>query len=222
MLGPESVVANPDGSFSYQAFFVVGPGPTWIQGGGVTYGVNTDGTSWHGDGFCVPTHEEGYVSDFTVEASLVDVDQQGWVAVWTDTHCTGDSDPALHQLVTTILRPGETTTPTGLGLHQGRFQVFVRWRAHDTRAGSGYLAPHQSDESGIFWFFTPENWEFLVKVLDGCAINGHYWVFAAATTDVEYTLYVIDTDNRVATRYENSLGDAARPIVDTSAFVTCE
>ena len=78
-----------------------------------------------------------------------------------------------------------------------------------------------SPDSGLFWFFSPNNWEMLVKVLDGCRSNGHYWVFAAATTNVEYTLRVTDTDNGVSKQYFNPLGQASPAITDTSAFATC-
>ena len=76
-------------------------------------------------------------------------------------------------------------------------------------------------DSGLFWFFSDNNWEMLVKVLDGCAINGHYWVFSAATTNVGYTLRVIDTDNGAVQEYVNPLGVAADAVTDTGAFATC-
>lgn len=48
------------------------------------------------------------------------------------------------------------------------------------------------DSSALFYFFDSGNPEVLLKVLDGCAINGHYWVFAAAATDLRYVVYVWD------------------------------
>ena len=32
----------------------------------------------------------------------------------------------------------------------------------------------------------------LVKIVDGCAINGHWWVFGSAATDLRYQLVVDD------------------------------
>jgi len=61
----------------------------------------------------------------------------------------------------------------------------------------------------------------LVKVLTGCKINDRYWVFAAATTNVEYTLRVTDTEMDVSKEYFNPLGQASPAITDTSAFATC-
>ena len=74
------------------------------------------------------------------------------------------------------------------------------------------------ENSGLLWFFDPDNWELLVKVLDGCAVNGHFWVFAAATTDVGTTLTVTDTVTGAIRTYGNPLGQAAAPIQDTQAF----
>ena len=61
----------------------------------------------------------------------------------------------------------------------------------------------------------------LIKVLDGCAINGRYWVFFAATTDVELTVTVTDTQENQTRVYTNPLNQAADAITDTGAFATC-
>jgi hypothetical protein len=61
----------------------------------------------------------------------------------------------------------------------------------------------------------------LVRVLDGCQFNDHYWVFGYSATDVEYTLKVTDTANGGTVTYENLLGGVAPAITDTSAFATC-
>ena len=71
----------------------------------------------------------------------------------------------------------------------------VSWRDFAGNVGAGTAVAAGSEDSGIFCFFSAANWE---KVLDGCGINGHYWVFAAATTDLEYTLTVTDSLNRVS------------------------
>ena len=109
---------------------------------------------------------------------------------------------------------GETT----MCLHGGRFRVEVDWRIFTGDTGRGRVVPFGSDDSGLFWFFFPSNWELLVKVLDGCGFNRRYWVFAAATTDVEYTLRVTDTVSGQVQRYRNPLGTAAPAITDTAAF----
>ncbi len=61
----------------------------------------------------------------------------------------------------------------------------------------------------------------LVKVLDGCTVNERFWVFAAATTNVEFTLRVEDTLTEVVYTHVNPLGSAAEALTDTAAFATC-
>ena len=81
--------------------------------------------------------------------------------------------------------------------------------------------PFGEDDSGLFYFFSLKNWEVLVKVLDGCDITGHFWVFAASATDVGYTLSVTDTANGTVKEYRNPIGQIAPALTDTSAFATC-
>jgi pimeloyl-ACP methyl ester carboxylesterase len=111
-------------------------------------------------------------------------------------------------------------TATNLCLNHGRFRVEVAWDANGS-SGAGQVVPGAAADSGIFWFFGPDNWELMVKVLDGCAVNDRYWVFAAATTNVHYVLTVTDTASGKAVRYENPAGRSAAATTDTSAFATC-
>lgn len=53
------------------------------------------------------------------------------------------------------------------------------------------LAP--GTPAGLFTFFHPQNPEVLVKVLDGCSVNGHFWVLTAAATNVGFEVRVRDT-----------------------------
>jgi predicted esterase len=122
-------------------------------------------------------------------------------------------------------RPGAETssclsTATSLCLSRGRFRAEVAWEIKG-RSGPGVVVPGASADSGLFWFFSPDNWELMVKVLDGCGNNGHYWVFAAATTDVHYVLTVTDTLTGRVARYENPAGRPSPATTDTSAFATC-
>ena len=112
--------------------------------------------------------------------------------------------------------PGDTS----LCLNRGRFRVEVAWDTK-TSSGKGRVVPGAAADSGLFWFFGPDNWELMVKVLDGCALNGRYWVFAAATTDVHYVLTVTDTATLRTARYENPAGKPSAATTDTDAFSTC-
>jgi len=113
----------------------------------------------------------------------------------------------------------EFPCPDGeLCLAEGRFRVEVEW--DDGRGGTGIGQPTEfhSESSGLFSFFRPDNWELLAKVLDGCGVNGHYWIFSAAATNVGYTLQVRDVISGLAWERGNPPGTPAPAIFDTEAF----
>ena len=107
-----------------------------------------------------------------------------------------------------------------LALRGGRFLARARWRAFDGSEGAA-RAVGLTDQSGYFWFFHPTNVELTVKVLDGCPVNGHFWVFVASGSTIEYDIEVTDTLARQTRRYGNGLGEVPRLIADTAAFATC-
>lgn len=122
----------------------------------------------------------------------------------------------------TVTSPVSTFTcapgPTTLCLNQGRFQVRVDWSTATT-SGAGNVVPFGSNDSGLFYFFNPDNWEMLVKVIDGCALNNRYWVFYAALTNVQLTITVTDSATGGAPKiYTNPLNRVAQPVTDTDAF----
>ena len=119
--------------------------------------------------------------------------------------------------------PGSTCQPdeTTLCLPQGeRFQATIDWRDFTGSTGSGQVSTRFND-GGVFYFFNPANTDLVVRLLDRCKFNDHFWVFAAATTNVEYTLTVTDTHTSETKSYFNPLGMPGEPILDTSAFATC-
>jgi|GEM_PF-1218133 len=131
--------------------------------------------------------------------------------------------PADQQLEVGGEPPGVCTPDdTTLCLNDDRFRVQVQWRKFDDGIGSGHVVPFSSPDSGLFYFFRPDNWELMVKVLDACSNASHrFWVFAAATTNVEYTLTVTDTATGRVKQYFKPLGVSAPAITDTQAFATC-
>jgi len=58
----------------------------------------------------------------------------------------------------------------------------------------------------------------LIKVLDGCAVNGHVWVFGASPTDLGYVIRVTDTAAGTVKEYRNEPGAPAPAITDVTAF----
>ncbi len=101
----------------------------------------------------------------------------------------------------------------------GRFRVRVDW-ATPTFRGTGQPIALGDDSLG-FWFFSPENTEVVVKVLDGCGIDEAFWVFAGGVTDVEVTVTVVDTHTGLTRRYYNPPGRPFSPVRDVHAFPTC-
>src|SRR5204862_158534 len=104
-----------------------------------------------------------------------------------------------------------------LCLNNGRFRAEVVWRIPSQgAAGVGTAVPLTGD-TGYFWFFTPNNLELVVKAVDGRAVNGYYWVFYGALSDVDYTITVTDTSTGQVRTYANPAGSLAS-LADTSAF----
>jgi len=73
----------------------------------------------------------------------------------------------------------------------------------------------------MFWFFTSNNIEVIVKVLNACSFNQRYWVFAGGLTNVAATMRVTDTRSGIVRTYLSRQGTAFQPVQDTGAFATC-
>ena len=101
----------------------------------------------------------------------------------------------------------------------GRFRVEVSWATeNDSGPGRGEAL---TADTGYFTFFRESNVEVVVKVLDGCGVNGHHWVFAGGLTDVAVELTVTDTREGETATYPNPPRTPFQPIQDTTAFSGC-
>jgi len=115
------------------------------------------------------------------------------------------------------VRAACTPDAASLCLRDSRFRVQVAWDAPDQgTSGVGTAVPLTGD-TGSFWFFSSNNLELVLKVLDGRAANGHFWVFYGALSDVEYTITVTDTQTGAVQTYHNPNHTLAS-FSDTSAF----
>jgi hypothetical protein len=79
-----------------------------------------------------------------------------------------------------------------------------------------------SNDSGYFWIYQPGIAEAFVKILDGRAVNGHYWVFISTLSNQPLTFEVDQTSCGGAAvcpkkTYVQAAGDTAR-FVDLDAF----
>lgn len=205
---------------------------------GTTEGGSSGSCLWDPESkLCVGILTAGFAS-----CSRIDLDIFGKLALAWDVGATSASrlrdwlDP-LNLGVTTLAGrdPGAPPPPpppppppnggctpddTTMCLRDGRFRVQVS-RTGAAGAGPATVVQTGNTDSGLFWFFSPTNWEMLIKLLDGCGINGRYWVFAASATAVEWTITVTDTATDTTKRYHHPAGSPSPAITDTAAFDTC-
>jgi photosystem II stability/assembly factor-like uncharacterized protein len=97
-----------------------------------------------------------------------------------------------------------------------RFSVSVTWSSGAGVVEQAYPVVVTANSAG-FWFFSPDNVELVIKVLDGTQVNGKWWVFYGALSNVEYTITVTDTQTGAVKTYFNPQGNLAS-IADTEAF----
>ena len=109
-----------------------------------------------------------------------------------------------------------TPSATALCLRDGRFRLEATWRDFAGKTGLGRAVTLTGD-TGYLWFFSPANVEVVAKVLDGTPLNGHFWFFTGALTNVEYTLTVTDTATGRSKSYRNAAGNF-RSVADTTAL----
>lgn len=104
-----------------------------------------------------------------------------------------------------------------LCLLAGRLRLDVRWR--DARTGGGGAGRPMlfSQTAGAFWFFAPDNLEVAVKLVDGSPVNGSWWLFLGALTDLEAEVRVTDTVTGVSHLYRKAAGTLCGA-VDLGAF----
>ena len=105
-----------------------------------------------------------------------------------------------------------------LCLQDGRFRVSATWALDDRLPGAPAQGVPLTDDTGNYWFFAPDNLEVMVKVLDGCALNEHWWVFASGLTDVGVDLRVEDLETGRIWIFEHEAGTTFPPQLDTDAL----
>ena len=100
----------------------------------------------------------------------------------------------------------------------GRFTIKVAWTnqyaGNTTGVGTAFAV---TSDSGFFTFFSANNIELVVKVLDGTQVNGKFWVLYGALSDVGYTITVTDIQTGAVKTYVNAPGTLAS-VADTTAF----
>lgn len=99
----------------------------------------------------------------------------------------------------------------------GRFKVSIQWEDFEGQTGPGVTANLETEDSGSFWFFDPNNIEMVVKALDGRQHNGFQWIFYGSLTNVSFEMTVTDTESGLVKVYTNPSGNFAS-VGDVQAF----
>jgi CSLREA domain-containing protein len=107
-----------------------------------------------------------------------------------------------------------------LCLKDGRFKVTALWSGNGT-GGAATAAP-LTDDTGNFWFFSPQNLEVTVKLVDGCDLNDRWWVFTSGLTDRGVDLKVEDLYSGEVWTHHHNAGATYGPRLDTSALDVCD
>jgi streptogramin lyase len=147
----------------------------------------------------------------------------GTINAPADAGVTSDRAPEM-PTTAPVVSAQDTCTPSAAELClDGRFSVQASFHTQQGGglSGKGHAISLQSlgaPSGGLYWFFDSSNPEMLIKVIDGCALNGHYWVFYAATTNVGFTVTVTDQNTGHTHQYSNVDGTSAPPVQDTSAL----
>ncbi len=106
---------------------------------------------------------------------------------------------------------------TSLCLNQSRFKVQVTWSVPSQGTSGIGNGVALTGDTGEFWFFSANNIELVVKVVDGRAFNNKFWVFYGALSNVQYTITVTDTTSGAIKTYVNPNGNLAS-VADVTAF----
>ena len=104
-------------------------------------------------------------------------------------------------------------------LQHGRFQIRASAIKHSrARVQAKVRDALVGDAASLFYFFTFDNPELMVKVVDGCALNGRYWVFGSAATDLNYSVTVKDL---AAGREETYRRSRSNPLIGDAVSFPC-
>jgi hypothetical protein len=105
-----------------------------------------------------------------------------------------------------------------LVLHNGRFRAWITFVDDDVRQPAEAVPVGPDDSRGFFYFTRDFYVDEYLEIVDARAVNGHWWVFAAPLTGLEYSLTVLDTETGAVKTYPSPAGSRTT-VVDTSAFV---
>ncbi len=104
-------------------------------------------------------------------------------------------------------------------LQDGRFFVEAYYTDHNRKVHNARIKDAViGDEASLFYFFNHDNPELLVKVLNACAVNGKYWVFGSAGTDLDYSVYITDLATNKRKSYKRN---KTNPLINDAGAFAC-
>ncbi len=124
----------------------------------------------------------------------------------------------------TLRQPPADGTPTdceprdGVATLSGDYEIRMCFEMPSGAQADAADYHLESTASGLLWFFDRDNVEVLVKVLDGCAINGHRWVFVAPVTTLAFNLEIVERGAGRRFIHRNPRSRTATTVSDTTAF----
>jgi hypothetical protein len=213
-VGAVTAAASPRGGF---AVAWEGPSPPPQTSGQVFLRLLREDASPDGG---VETASTGFVVESATTPSVTFLADGELVVAWDAASCNLCDPPPCSsgRLRAQRFAVGcAVAGPGALCLADGRFQATLSYS--DPRrglAGTGIGVPLTAD-TGYFWFVAPSTLEVLIKVLDGRALNGHYWVFWGGVTDVGFRLTVHDSVTGATRTYDSPAGTFASA-ADTRAL----
>lgn len=237
--GPSGVAVSPDGRFVYATSYVDGALVTFKRGPtglleqrhrldlpGNSFGVVLDGV---GDRVYVATDDGVTALRRNVESGVPSTGLGGF-------HDGAEGVQNLAGARRPVLSPDDAfvyvaarsddaittiaTADDGLRLGKNRFRVTARFTLQGQPQQEAQPLALSAD-TGYYYYFERSNVELLVKVLDGCAINGRWWVFVGGLTNVRVDLEVVDTKTGAVRTYVNPQNTPFVPKQDTQAFASC-
>ncbi|MEM1178814.1 MAG: DUF4397 domain-containing protein [Acidobacteriota bacterium] len=97
-----------------------------------------------------------------------------------------------------------------------RFRIESTWTDFDGNSGVGRQL-NLTQNGGYFYFFSPDNVELVVKIVDGRGFNGNFWFFLGALSNAQFEVTATDTLTGTTQTYRNELGEFGS-IGDITAF----
>jgi hypothetical protein len=170
-----------------------------------------------------------YVFASDVVVGPLSVGTHSLVVVADSTNAVAESNESDNQYTKTFTVTGASSvcTPnaTTACLNANRFMVTVTWVSLSGRTGDEQAATASGNgqavsltgDTAYFWFFSSNNVELVIKVVDGRSFNNFFWVFYGALSNVQYTITVTDTLTGAVKVYNNPQGNLAS-VADTAAF----